>query len=779
MIVNNTITANIASAAHNGGGGVYSSSSSPTIVNNIIAFNSSGVVGYGSPTLRHNCVYGNLEFDYSGMVDPTGTNGNISADPLFADPRYGNWHIQPASPCVNAGDNDAPVGDSDMDGQSRIIGKEVDIGADESDGTVWPQGPYVIVRVSPDGDDANHGASWLLPKRTVQAAVDTASVLGGDVWVKEGTYYERIGLRPYTHVYGGFNGTEAERDERDWSVNATVLDGQQQGSVVTASNGYGLNSTIDGFTIRNGTGTMFAEAFAGGGLFLRYSSVMIANNTITENRADVGGGIYCDRNYSTVIVNSAITDNLALLAYGGGIWFYESSPIIANTTISGNRATGGYGYGGGIACYMSALTAVNTIVTGNHASSDGGGGWFGNSSATLVNNTIAGNSASTDGGAISYVSSFSTTADSIIAYNSSGIRQNGGIATLRHNCVYGNTAYDYLGLEDPTGTDGNISADPLFVQPGDPGPDGQWGTADDTYGDLRLQPNSPCIDGGDNAAVPADTADLDSDGDTTEPTPIDLGGVPRFIDDPATPDCPQAPGTCGTAPIVDMGAHEYDPQGDYDADGVPNGQDNCPLHYNPAQLDIDGDGIGDVCDSVYINAWRSIRVHGTPGEKLAIDLDPAAGGGTAITEMRRDGIQIIEVDFDHDVSLIVSGVLVAQNLTSGVNTAASNQFLTNAGQTLVAEWPPGTLPDQTCFRFDLTGLIDRLTGDPDCLVKSLCGDTNGDGNTNLADMAFVKSKNGAPVVPDNVRFDVNVDGQINLADMALVKSLNGGSATCP
>jgi hypothetical protein len=52
----------------------------------------------------------------------------------------------------------------------------------------------------------------------------------------------------------------------------------------------------------------------------------------------------------------------------------------------------------------------------------------------------------------------------------------------------------------------------------------------------HLLPTSPCIDAGDNTAVPADTLDLDNDGDTEEPIPIDLAGNPRFVDQPEVPD---------------------------------------------------------------------------------------------------------------------------------------------------------------------------------------------------------------------------------------------------
>ncbi|RLE24262.1 MAG: hypothetical protein DRJ50_04900, partial [Actinobacteria bacterium] len=41
---------------------------------------------------------------------------------------------------------------------------------------------------------------------------------------------------------------------------------------------------------------------------------------------------------------------------------------------------------------------------------------------------------------------------------------------------------------------------------------------------------------------------------------------------------------------------EQTPAADYDFDGIPDEQDNCPQFYNPDQLDTDGDGEGDLCD---------------------------------------------------------------------------------------------------------------------------------------------------------------------------------------
>lgn len=128
-ISNNTISGNTASSD---GGGIYlDENSSPTISNNIIAFNNSGIYAYNSsssPTLSHNCVYSNTSYNYSGL---SAGSGDIQKDPLFLDRNTRNFRLQKGSPCIDTGNSVIDVGTTDLDGNARIFGNCIDIGAYE------------------------------------------------------------------------------------------------------------------------------------------------------------------------------------------------------------------------------------------------------------------------------------------------------------------------------------------------------------------------------------------------------------------------------------------------------------------------------------------------------------------------------------------------------------------------------------------------------------------------------------------------------------------------
>lgn len=78
--------------------------------------------------------------------------GNISEDPLFADPDSGDFHLQPGSPAINTGTADQAPGD-DFDGNLRPCGGAVDMGAFESGNcTTVTETPFLRGDVNADGE---------------------------------------------------------------------------------------------------------------------------------------------------------------------------------------------------------------------------------------------------------------------------------------------------------------------------------------------------------------------------------------------------------------------------------------------------------------------------------------------------------------------------------------------------------------------------------------------------------------------------------------------------
>ena len=141
-----------------------------------------------------------------------------------------------------------------------------------------------IYYVSKSGSDGNPGTTWTLAKQTIQAGINAASS-GSEVWVRSdpSAYAERITLKNTVGLYGGFAGSETVRSQRNWATNETIIDGSNGGSVVTIPPV--MSCTIDGFTLRNGTGTLSNGRYYGGIIYCIAYGGTIVNNKITGGSA--------------------------------------------------------------------------------------------------------------------------------------------------------------------------------------------------------------------------------------------------------------------------------------------------------------------------------------------------------------------------------------------------------------------------------------------------------------------------------------------------------------
>lgn len=578
VAVNCTFAVN--STMHGGGGMLHG-----TAVNCILWGNTPDETGETS--VSHSC----LSLATAGA-------GNIVANPLYVNPRAGDFRLRAGSTCVDTGTTEeAPT--TDALGRMRPQGAGVDMGAyeyypgDDAHAVIPPAVLWVNAASTAAAPD---GLSWESAFPTLQAAADIAGY-GTEIWVAQGTYTANEGeqvvlLNVGTFLYGGFTGSETAREARSSDTSSTVIDGQRARRCVTATG----NAFVDGFVLQNG-----AAQYGGGMVFGAAAHCSFTGNVVEES----GGGMYYGTATDCVFAgNSAkeggnggggmcfgmatrCTFNGNSAAYAGGGMYYGtatdctftensadyfgggmSGGVATNCTFSRNSTPGQGGGMGGM--WMSGGTAVNCVFSGNTAGS--GGGMFG---CKAINCTLFENEAGSEEG-------------NGEGEMSTGGGMNNGEAT---NCIlWGNIpgdigGFDYAAFNCCMSSDaevpgvGNIVGDPEFV--------------DTLAGDYRLRAGSPC----------RDTGTLDN-----APTTDRLGRAR-----------PQGSG-------VDMGAFEYYP-GDDESVSAP-----------PAVLRVNAASTATVPDGL---TWEAAF----PTLQAAADM---AGNGTEIwvargTYTANEGKQVVRL----------------------------------------------------------------------------------------------------------------------------------------
>jgi len=116
IITNGTVVSNLAT---NSGGGIYGGTGAYGY-NSIVYYNTAPNGSNNIGTKFNNC-----------CTIPNLFGGGITNEPFFVNLSGGDFHLQSNSPCINSGNNAYVTSATDLDGNPRIRGGTVDIGAYE------------------------------------------------------------------------------------------------------------------------------------------------------------------------------------------------------------------------------------------------------------------------------------------------------------------------------------------------------------------------------------------------------------------------------------------------------------------------------------------------------------------------------------------------------------------------------------------------------------------------------------------------------------------------
>lgn len=741
--------------AHIIGGGVYESTlNNCTVTGNSVTWEFGTGGGAESSTLN-NCIlyYNTATFDanYDSFISvlnyccttpaPSEGTGNITAEPQLASA----FHLSTDSPCRAAGSATFAVG-ADIDGEPWLA--QPSIGCDEYNaGAVTGA---LAVAISSSSTAVAVGLALDLTGLITGPA--TASVWDfGDgmilsnrpyashAWMAAGTY--RVVLRAFNQSYPeGVSETVTIRVEtpiayvsssssnpmppyNSWDTAAQAIQDAVDamtvpGAVVMVTNGvyangsrawFGLNrvvvdkplilrsvngpsvTIIQGYQVpvtRTGNGAIRCAYLANGAVLSGFTLTggATTDDLSASERELSGGGVSCE-SIGAVVTNCSLIGNTAADIAGGS---YLGT--LNNCTITGNSSIS---VGGGV--HDGVLN--NCALAGN-SSRDGGGAYR----STLNNCTLAGNTAARGGGVAS-----ANLNNCVVYFNSATNGPNYQNATLNYSCT----------TPMPTNGTGNIVSNPQFVNA--------------VAGDYRLQPTSPCIDGGINQEWMFSA--------------IDLAGNPRIINGQ-----------------VDMGAYEtpfllnaravlegpYDPNTDTMAPGnplvVPT---TSPYASDPRQVSVIPANVVD---------WVLIELRDTNGNTVVAKSAFLDTQGQLFSVQGERGITV-------EISAGYYSVLVKHRnhlAVMSVRPVAFTNYLVNYDFTSAASQSLGGTNDVVQLEPGVWGMLG--------------GDADGDGEVRPVDVLIYGTQTNRVGYR---RADFDLDGIVSMDDLAMWTANQGRTTTVP
>ena len=436
-----------------------------------------------------------------------------------------------------------------------------------------------VLFVDADAASGGDGLAWGTAYRDLQDALSQAAAVNADgdtgndvdqIWVAEGVYKPSERLEPGdprsasfslvdgVTVYGGFVGVEVTLDERDWAAHVTVLSGDlgtanddSDNAYTVVYSGEEIATAVDGASVTEGNADQanYPQKCRGGGI-RNSGTLTVMNTTLSGNTASRGGGGIYNSGMLTV-EDSTVLGNDGSGIYNSGTLTIRNSSVSQNDgggvsnsgtlAVTGSMLAGNTAHRGGGISNSGILTVTNSTFWGNAARDGGGGIYCHSGTSTITNTTFSGNTAEYDGGAIYNHRGTLNVSNSTLSGNAAD-DDGAGICnfdtlTLNNSILWQNHGEDLEGYGTATASHNLLGLDPRFVRDPSDGGDG-WGdnpdtaevdeSANDDFGDLRLTPQSPAIDYGDDAlAVDVDgnplSSDLDGNQRNYNGSPVDVG----------------------------------------------------------------------------------------------------------------------------------------------------------------------------------------------------------------------------------------------------------------
>lgn len=300
-----------------------------------------------------------------------------------------------------------------------------------------------------------------------------------------------------------------------------------QGNVGSPSLGGGIaNSGTLTLVDSSVLDTLNRSRYSGGEGIFNSGIATLLRTTIARNGS---GGRYgnggIDNHGTLFVIDSTITENsTAIYGNGGGLSNFGDATLV-NTTIS--DSSGGL-YAGGIANY-GTLKVINVTIADNSSAYTGGGGIRNSGTLSASHTTLSGNSIYSDGYGSGGLYNTGTTrfTNSVVLGNRGGADNDiQGDVTLQGSNIIGDQRFDGETVIRTGITAADVFASIVDNNGVDAGALADNGGLVETIA-LKNDPANPAIDAG-TGALPADDFDLDGDGNTEEPLPVDARG-PGFL----------------------------------------------------------------------------------------------------------------------------------------------------------------------------------------------------------------------------------------------------------